>query len=316
MTNVNAFALAIVLVSSSAYAHDAPKAETSKLTQKLVQKEVKLCDFAPKNDLRIPEGSKMAGGISHEVYDQAIDKVESLYTAIVAAHGGKLKLNRMWTTDEVNSNATRKGSTWIINAYGGLARYKSMTYDGEIMVLCHEMGHHMGGFPSYPGVFGDSWASNEGQSDYFATMKCFRKVVEEDDNESIVAAMTIPAEVSRGCQLGFSDAKELALCKRSAMTGKVLAQVLYELGRGSSRSSEPVNSPEFNTPSQAVVTTTDNNHPLSQCRLDTYFSGAICRVSSNVDFGKKEGHTGACNQELGDSFGFRPRCWYKPAQRF
>ena len=314
MTLVNAYALALALVSSSAFAHEAAIADFNHQNhQNNPEHEVKLCDFAPKNDLRIPVGSKMAGGISREVYDQAIDKVEALYTGIVAAHGGTLKMNRMWTTDEVNSNATRKGNTWIINAYGGLARYKSMTYDGEVMVLCHEMGHHMGGYPFYSSWMGASWASNEGQSDYFATMKCFRRIIENDDNEAIVAAMEVPVEVSRGCQLGFSSAKEIAICKRGAMTGKVLAQVLYELGRGSSSRGEPANPPAFDTPTQSAVSATNNNHPLAQCRLDTYFAGAICGASALVDFGTKEAKTGACSQEARDAFGFRPRCWYKPA---
>ncbi len=303
---VNALAIAIAVTASTG----AQAAVASKLS-----KTVKLCDFAPKNDLKIPEGLETAGGIDRKAYDLAIDRVEALYTKIVADHGGVLQINRMWSTAEVNSNATRKGKTWVINAYGGLARYAPMTFDGEVMVLCHEMGHHLGGFPQYPGVFGASWAANEGQADYFATMKCFRRVIENDDNATIISTMSIPADVSHACQIGFKDAKEIAICKRSSMTGKVLANVLYQLGHSGSSSSEPANAPEFETPSTDVVSTTNNNHPVSQCRLDTYFAGAICGVSALVDFSKTEGVTGACNQEKGDAFGFRPRCWYKPATR-
>jgi hypothetical protein len=299
---VKAFGLAIALVSISAHAAVQPAA----------QKETKLCDFAPKNDLRIPEGLERTGGIDRAAYDKAIDLIEKYYKSIVAKAGGELVINRMWSTAEVNSNATRKGKQWIINAFGGLARFDLMTFDGEVMVLCHEMGHHMGGFPQYPGMLGASWAANEGQSDYFATMKCFRRVIENDDNETILSTMSIPAEVSRGCQLGFKDAKEIAICKRSAMTGKVLADVLYKLGHSSS-SSEPMQFPQFDTPTTTQVSTTNNNHPQAQCRLDTYFAGAICGVSQDIAFSKTEGTTGACNQERGDAFGYRPRCWYKPA---
>jgi hypothetical protein len=170
----------------------------------------------------------------------------------------------------------------------------------------------MGGFPKYPGMFGGSWASNEGQSDYFATMKCFRRVIENDDNISIVSKMDVPVEVSRGCQLGFRSAKEIAICKRSAMTGRVLAVLLYHLGRGSNTSS-PVVTPDFDTPATTQVTATNDKHPQAQCRLDTYFAGAICGVSKDIEFSDREGVKGACNQEKGDAFGFRPRCWYKPA---
>ncbi len=307
MTKRMALSCALLLtLSLTVHAHGLPETGNEPT-------EIKLCDFAPEHDLRIPVDSKLAGGISREEYDRVIDRVEALYTKIVAARGATLQINRKWTSDEVNASATRSGKTWIVNAYGGLARYPSITPDGELMVLCHEMGHHMGGFPRYSG-FGSAWASDEGQSDYFATMKCFRRIIENDDNEAILATMEVPVDVSRGCQLGFVSAKDIAICKRSAMTGKVLAQVLYELGRRrGARSAEPANPPAFDTPSQAQVSATSHGHPLAQCRLDTYFAGAICGVSGLVDFGGTEGVTGACSQENRDPFGFRPRCWYKPA---
>jgi hypothetical protein len=170
----------------------------------------------------------------------------------------------------------------------------------------------MGGFPKYPGIFGGSWASNEGQSDYFATMKCFRRVIENDDNVALLSRTRVPVEVARACQLGFRSAKDIAICVRSAMTGRVLAVLLYHLGRGSNNNS-PLVLPDFNTPVTTQVSTTNDKHPAAQCRLDTYFAGAICGVSKDIEFSDREGVKGACNQERGDAFGFRPRCWYKPA---
>jgi hypothetical protein len=320
MTKVNAFALAFLLAGSSLASAHVGEVSTSQQSHqfggKVSEQEVKLCDFAPKNDLRIPEGLKTSGGIEKAEFERAIDKVEALYAPIVADKGAVLKMNRLWSSAEVNASATRKGKTWIVNAYGGLARFKWMTYDGEVMVLCHEMGHHLGGIPTYPGVLGGSWASNEGQSDYFATMKCFRRIIENDDNEAILSSMNIPSDVSKACQMSYASAKDIAICMRSSMTGKVLARVLYELGRSGSRTSEPENPPEFDTPSATEVSATNNAHPLSQCRLDTYFAGAVCSVSPLIEFSRTEARTGACNQELGDAFGFRPRCWYKPASNF
>ncbi len=320
MTKVNAFALAFLLAGSSLASAHVGEVSTSQQSHHIFGKgseqEVKLCDFAPKNDLRIPEGLESTGGIDKAAFERAIDKVEALYTPIVAQKGAVLKMNRLWSSSEVNASATRKGKTWIVNAYGGLARFKWMTYDGEVMVLCHEMGHHLGGFPSYPGALGGSWASNEGQSDYFATMKCFRRIIENDDNEAILSQMTVPSDVSKACQISYSSAKDVAICVRSSMTGKVLARVLYELGRSGPRTSEPANPPEFDTPSTSEVGSTNNAHPLSQCRLDTYFAGAVCSVSPMIEFSRTEGQTGACNQETGDAFGYRPRCWYKPALNF
>ena len=65
--------------------------------------------------------------------------------------------------------------------FGGLARHKLVTPDGFALVACHEMGHHLGGAPRRGG-----WASNEGQSDYYATTKCARRIWAEDNNAAIM----------------------------------------------------------------------------------------------------------------------------------
>ena len=80
-----------------------------------------------------------------------------------------LNLTVYGLTNTVNANASQRGRTWIVNMYGGLARRPEITPDGFAMVLCHELGHHMGGFP-----FVSGWAANEGQSDLFATLSCGR----------------------------------------------------------------------------------------------------------------------------------------------
>ncbi len=292
------FLIALSLLTFNAHAHE------------------KSCVFAPKNDLKIAVGekSKRGAGIDEATYNSMIDRVENFYKPIVAAKGATLVFNRMWTTDTVNSTAHQSGKKWYVDAYGGLARYPIMTADAEAAVLCHEMGHHIGGFPKGKGVFGtSSWASNEGQADYFATMKCFRRVFENDDNVSVMSNVTIPKEVTKGCENTFKSQKEIALCERESMAGKVLAQVLWELGRGSSKvAGEPSAAPSFETPSTATVSTTDDQHPLAQCRLDTYFNGSICGMAATDDFGVSDAATGACAEEKGDKYGFRPRCWFKP----
>jgi len=70
--------------------------------------------------------------------------------------------------------------------FGGLARHETMTPDGFATVVCHELGHHLGGVPKKFSWFGNSWASNEGQADYFGIMKCLRKMFEHEDNVKIV----------------------------------------------------------------------------------------------------------------------------------
>ena len=287
-------------------------AVTKQNTAKPVTK--KLCEhFAPANDRQIPVGSinertKGASGITKAQFNDAIKKITTVYAPIVKAQGATLIFNNKWTDATVNSDAYQEGSNWYVDAYGGLARYNSMTEDGMVFVFCHEMGHHLGGFPKFGG---DDWASVEGQADYFAAMKCFRRVYQNDDNISIVAKTTIPKEVANGCSNEFTDPKDIALCERSSEVGMVLADVLWDLGKGGG---EPANSPSFSTPSTDKVTSTEEDHPMAQCRLDTYFNGAICPVTYTEDFGVSDAQTGACSQEHKDKIGYRPVCWYAPSK--
>lgn len=277
-------------------------------------KKVKLCDFAPINNRKIPVGTMdfakgTASGIDEASFNKIIDTMMSIYTPIVASKGGTLQFNRLWSDDTVNSSAERQGKKWIVNAYGGLARYPSMTVDGMTMVFCHELGHHMGGYPKFPG-FGNTWASVEGEADYFATMKCFRRVFQDEDNTTAVQSMKLPKQVVAGCSAEFKDAKTIALCERSSMIGLVLADVLWDLGKDGG--GEPANSPLFTTPATNVVGKTNADHPLAQCRLDTYFNGSICPMAYTDDFGAKDPVTGSCAMEKQDKVGYRPVCWYKP----
>jgi hypothetical protein len=270
-----------------------------------------LCKFAPENDLYIPAGTEKAGeGIDEATFNKVIDRIEAVYRPIVKARGGNLKINRKWNDGTVNANAMRFFGRWNVNMYGGLARYSTMTADGFSMVLCHELGHHLGGYPNVHTLLGTM--ADEGQSDYFAATKCFRRVFENDDNVSMMGALNVPKEVTSACTKTFKSQKEIALCQRTSMTGKVLAQTLWSLGRQGSAPREPVAAPEFNTPTTAVVSTTDHTHPLGQCRLDTMYAGAICGISYTEDFAKDNASTGACAEEKGDLVGIRPHCWYKP----
>ena len=279
---------AVIIASNSSYA-----------------KTVKLCEgFAPQNKMSIPVGAKNAGGIDEATFNKVIDDVSSFYAPIVKKAGGTLQVNRKWTDATVNASAERSGKTWIVNMYGGLARHPVVTADGFATVLCHELGHQIGGFPKLPGLFGSGWASNEGQSDYFATMKCFRRVMEKEDNAAAISSMSIPKEVSDACSLQHKTASEIALCKRGAMAGLVLARLLADLGGSGAVA--------FTTPDPKVVSKTNDAHPAAQCRLDTYYAGATCGISFNEDFAVDNAAGGACAEERGDKFAFRSRCWFKP----
>lgn len=259
--------------------------------------------FVEDNDLYIPADSFRTAGLSEEQFNEVITKIETIYMPIVTGMGGKLQIARKWTDGTVNANATRSGANWKVNMYGGLARHETITEDGFALVLCHEIGHHLGGAPKIAGLF-NSWASNEGQSDYYAALKCLRKVYLNDDNAAVVSSMTVPATLTNACTKTYKNKDDKNICIRVGMSGASVANLFAALR------SKPA--AKFETPDTTVVTKTDDAHPAYQCRLDTFFQGSLCDVSMNEDVSQKDEVKGTCHATLGHKQGTRPLCWFKP----
>lgn len=258
--------------------------------------------FVPKNDLKIMVGDKAAAGLTEAQFNSVIDQVESIMTPYVTTAGGKLSVVRNWTDGTVNAYAEQNGADWSVQMFGGLARHKTITEEGFALVVCHEIGHHIGGAPKYNS---DEWASNEGQSDYFATLKCLRRVWAQDDNAAIVSKMTVPAPLVDACAKQWSSDVDRALCARSGMAGDSVAKLFAALGWEKT--------PKFETPDMRVVTATNDAHPRTQCRLDTYFQGALCEVNVEDSVDAKLEVPGTCHGSTGHKIGLRPLCWFKPS---
>lgn len=265
----------------------------------------RLCDgFVPENNLNIPVGTRFRGkdtGITEAQFNKIMDRMQSLYTAEVQTHGATYVINRNWTDGTVNAYAQQNGSSWEINMFGGLARYNGMTEDGMAAVACHETGHHLGGAPKYNG---NDWAAVEGGADYYATLKCLKRYMDQDDNETIVAGLNPDPVGVQACEKQWSSRHDQLVCIRATQAGIVLGRVLQDLG-GESQ----VN---LNTPDPAVVTETDPNHPHAQCRLDTYFNGSLCTVAVTDLQSDTDPKPGSCWDANVSPIGLRPRCWYAP----
>ncbi len=268
--------------------------------------------IVPENDMFIPVHAKgVKTGITEEQFNTIIDQAEALYGPIIKEAGGELSVKRNWTDGTVNAFASRSGSNWVVQMFGGLARHETITPDGFALVVCHEIGHHIGGAPKKAGGGGwwggnvSSWASNEGQADYFATLKCLRKLFVNDDNEAIVRTMEVPATLASSCGEAFKSAADRTICIRGGMAGMSVAKLFQALRN------ETV-LPDFDKPDSKVVPKTNDNHPAYQCRLDTYFQGALCDMDDATDVSQTDEKVGTCHPALNDTVGNRPLCWFKP----
>jgi hypothetical protein len=271
--------------------------------------------FVPENDLYIPADAKGVLGIDADQFNRAIDKVEEVYAPIVSSMGGKLDIERNWDDGTVNAYASRSGRTYKVAMFGGLARHATITEDAMSLVVCHEIGHHIGGAPKKGGstsggwwggsAGASTWASNEGQADYFATLKCLRKTFLNDNNAEIVSKMNVPSMVSEACaKANKRNADETAVCIRMSMAGKSVADLFSSLSR--------LPEAKFDTPDRKIVSSTDDNHPKAQCRLDTYFQGSLCDINMNEDVSQTDEVKATCHPSLGHTKGTRPLCWFKP----
>jgi hypothetical protein len=237
------------------------------------------------------------GGISEAEFNRAMDIIEQMYTEEVAKQGGELNVFRNWKSDTVNSFAYRDDNVWTIDMMGGYARHPLNTFDGQLMLACHEIGHHVGGAPTKP----SRWAVAEGQSDYYANLVCLKKIMESDNNEEIVAKMNIPEVVKEKCASVYKKKSDQYLCQRVTMAGWVMNQVW----------TDGDTSIDFATPDTSVVSSTKTWHPNYQCRIDTSLQGALCTEKiASVALDNQDPFIGTCNKKNGYTIGLRPRCWY------
>ena len=264
--------------------------------------------FMPENNLKIPVGLKSMGGITEAQFNRVMDKMILLYSPVVAKTGRKFAIDRRWTDATVNAYAEQNTpGVDTIHMFGGLARHQETTEDAMALVACHELGHHLGGAPrkSNPLTGSLLWAANEGQADYWGTMKCLRHYFENDDNIAAIKNLKIPAEAVQSCQLVYKNANEVASCERTAMAGLALGRLLNSLSKVKSAVS-------FSTPDPAVVSKTFDDHPQAQCRLDTYYQASLCDHGFSEVVSMNDANTGVCSKGNGDSTGNRPLCWFKP----
>lgn len=260
----------------------------------------RLCDgFLPPNDMKIAVNSAQDKGITKEQFNAVLDRIEKIYAPIVAAQGAQLEIARLWDDDTVNAYASRQDNRYIISMFGGLARHEAVTQDGFALVACHELGHHLGGAPKKPG----RWASNEGQADYYANLKCLHRIFSDPGSARFSRLKGEDSLAETACRGSFADPRDRALCLRSAMGGLSVSTLL------NGTSGKPLS---FATPDPAVVAQTYHAHPAAQCRLDTYFQGSLCTrpVAERLD--DSDPIPGTCARSRGDATGIRPRCWFKP----
>lgn len=231
----------------------------------------------PENLARIPVGVKGAGGLEMNKTQALVDQFNSLYADDIKSRGGNLVINFQWENPKVNADAKRIGADYVINLYGGMVRYPEMNEDTISLILCHEIGHLIGGNPT---TSRNGQYSTEGQADYFSTLDCFRRFVPRTLN----VGREVPSNFKTRCESSFVNVLDQQICVRAGLAGVLLMKVAASTGASLG------GVPDLTAADDTVVDRTNFGYPNLQCRLDTIVEGALC-IDPHL-----------CE---------RPSCWYR-----
>lgn len=253
----------------------------------------------PLSDVTYVAGNKSISGLSETEVDLLLASVQTIMGPEVERRlNKKLIIQKLWGEANVDAYATRDDdNNAVIVISGGLARHPLMTKDAFLLLMCHEIGHHLGGAPrilrGQTGLRG--WSSAEGQADYYAASKClplFYKSAHETKSSDIDESSTDYSMALSKCQDN--------ICARVTMAGLVASRVFASLTSGMSV-------PKLTLTDATKVATTIYRHPNPQCRLDTYLAGANCDLGPDIPFDVNNPKIGACSMEKN----LRPACWFQ-----
>lgn len=233
------------------------------------------------------------------------EEFKLLFEPEVLALGGNLEVEFDMENGTANAHATREGDIWKIVFMGGMIRNKRLNGDIYTAILCHELGHHLAGAPlKFPDSPENAWISAEGQADYFATNICLKKMYQYKDNAAYLAQNPASDFIKTACK--NKDVNHYDLCLRNSIIAEQTGVFIAKLNRRGMGGRKPI--PKIDKFDQTVRTTTFTTHPKPQCRMDTYFQGALCEQFYIGELTKPN-----CSNLYEDSFfGARPRCWYAP----
>lgn len=96
----------------------------------------------------------------------------------------------------VNAEIIKSERDIVVSVWGGMLGHPFMTSDTFTLLLCHEIGHLLGGPPLKSR---NGWSSTEGQADYYSTGNCARSF-DLDEASFLEAALNLTriyAEVTR-----------------------------------------------------------------------------------------------------------------------
>lgn len=237
------------------------------------------------------------------------NEIQETYAPI--AQRENLNLNIKWYPDDPIFNAfgMSTDNSWEIAIYGGLISKPDLTPEAFRFILCHEIGHIIGGSPRFDfdgrvvldNSKSDS-SSNSGQPDYYAASVCMKLLLKNKDNSKFNNSNIDPI-LKLKCENEFKTESEQSLCKRVGNAGFAAMSFL-------NANMDVSMSLSFATPSKKVAIQMESTHPDFQCRVDTILAGTLCNSSpKGINSNEADQMNLACSNRPS---AYRPACWFVP----
>lgn len=219
----------------------------------------------------LPPGASPRSSVTEADYQEVIRKfTQQNFLKVYQQTGRPLVVPFEWDSPFFGAYAQDKEIYLQISLWGGMARAPGSSKATLAAILCHELGHFLGGEPRQT-MEGSTWSSTEGQSDFYAASVCLPELLRAHPEW----VPTISSDVLKVCGPQLS-------CQRVLQAGLETVQLFQ---RYSYRENIAVS---LQTSENFTSELIRNTYPSDQCRLDTYVAGALCQLG------------GACRA---------PRCW-------
>lgn len=167
--------------------------------------------------------------------------ITSLYQTPLSALNDEFVLEPNWMSPFFGAGVSHFQNKYRLMILGGMTRSRAFTKDAYAAIICHELGHLLGGEPRQH-IKDSEWASAEGQADFFAASQCLPKYFRS---------------------IGMSN--NLDIDKRVEKSGNDFANLAMSVtnGKGETFIRKKVLMP-------AVNETITERYPSLQCRYETY----------------------------------------------
>ncbi len=236
--------------------------------------------------------------IERHKFDLIIQQLQKLYEPEFSHRKQSLQIKGYWKDERIEASARYdedyRGKIAAITVTGAVARHSVITEEAFATIVCHEIGHFLGGQPAFFKY------STEGQADYFAASACMRRLIPEMPEGFFNSPSRAPWIVKRRCIDAYDDRNEIEICIRSTMGGYGLSSFV------AFRKSQA--KPDFETPDPKKAKLLTFAPSTVQCRLDTFIVAALCNPGAKRQKDKKR--PWLCTRDGALAHLARPACWY------